>query len=71
VNAVAPGPILTDRLAALEERGWQQVASAVPMGRLGRPQEVAATVAWLLSDHASFISGETIRIDGGRLAAGA
>ena len=71
VNAVAPGPILTDRLAALEERGRQQVASAVPMGRLGRPEEVAATVAWLLSDHASFISGETIRIDGGRLAAGA
>jgi NAD(P)-dependent dehydrogenase (short-subunit alcohol dehydrogenase family) len=71
VNAVAPGPILTDRLAALEERGRQQVASAVPMGRLGRPQEVAATVAWLLSDHASFISGETISIDGGRLAAGA
>jgi NAD(P)-dependent dehydrogenase (short-subunit alcohol dehydrogenase family) len=71
VNAVAPGPILTDRLAVLEERGRQQVASAVPMGRLGRPGEVAATVAWLLSDHASFISGETIRIDGGRLAAGA
>jgi NAD(P)-dependent dehydrogenase (short-subunit alcohol dehydrogenase family) len=71
VNAVAPGPILTDRLAALEERGRQQVASAVPMGRLGRPEEVAATVAWLLSDHASFISGETISIDGGRLAAGA
>jgi NAD(P)-dependent dehydrogenase (short-subunit alcohol dehydrogenase family) len=71
VNAVAPGPILTDRLAALEERGRQQVASAVPMGRLGRPQEVAAIVAWLLSDRASFISGETISIDGGRLAAGA
>ena len=71
VNAVAPGPILTDRLAALEERGRQQVASAVPMGRLGRPEEVAATVAWLLSDHASFISGETIRTDAGRLAAGA
>ncbi len=47
------------------------VVQAVPMRRLGRPEEVAATVVWLCSDQASFITGATIPIDGGRLAGGA
>ncbi|MFY9616291.1 MAG: SDR family NAD(P)-dependent oxidoreductase [Candidatus Dormiibacterota bacterium] len=68
VNAVAPGPILTDRLAALTDEQRVPVAAAVPMGRLGNPEEVAATVVWLSSDSASFITGATIPIDGGRLA---
>jgi NAD(P)-dependent dehydrogenase (short-subunit alcohol dehydrogenase family) len=71
VNAVAPGPILTDRLAALPEERREPVVRAVPMHRIGRPEEVAATVAWLCSDQASFITGATIAIDGGRLSSGA
>jgi NAD(P)-dependent dehydrogenase (short-subunit alcohol dehydrogenase family) len=43
----------------------------VPLHRLGRTEEVAATVVWLCSDEASFITGATIPIDGGRLAGGA
>ena len=43
----------------------------VPMQRVGRPEEVGATVVWLCSDQASFITGATIPIDGGKLAAGA
>jgi NAD(P)-dependent dehydrogenase (short-subunit alcohol dehydrogenase family) len=66
VNAIAPGPILTDRLKQLKNR--DQVALAVPMRRIGEPGEVAYTAAWLCSEQASFITGATIPVDGGRLA---
>lgn len=68
VNAIAPGPILTGRLRALDDERRAQVAGAVPMARLGLPAEVAATAAWLCSDQAAFITGATLPIDGGRLA---
>ena len=68
VNVVAPGPILTERLAALTDEQRAPVADAVPMGRVGAPAEVAATVVWLASDQASFVTGATIPVDGGRLA---
>src|SRR5947208_1286613 len=66
INAIAPGPILTDRLKQLKNR--DQVALAVPMRRTGEPEEVAYIAAWLCSEQASFITGATIPIDGGRLA---
>ena len=68
VNAIAPGPILTERLSSLTEEARTPVARAVPMGHLGQPEEVAALAVWLCSDQASFITGATIPIDGGRLA---
>lgn len=68
VNAIAPGPILTERLLALSEDARTPVVRAVPIGRLGLPEEVAALAVWLCSDHAGFITGATIPIDGGRLA---
>jgi NAD(P)-dependent dehydrogenase (short-subunit alcohol dehydrogenase family) len=68
VNVVAPGPILTDRLSSIPEAMRENVARGVPMRRIGQPDEVAATVAWLCSDDASFITGAVITIDGGRLA---
>src|SRR5262249_31475520 len=71
VNAVAPGPILTHRLMQLTDGAREQFATPVPMHRLGRPEEVAATVVWLCSDQAAFITGATITVDGGRLAASA
>ena len=65
VNAVAPGPILTPMLL----RDWKgqvdKAASIVPMGRVGRAEEVADAVVWLCSDQASFITGVILPIDGG------
>lgn len=71
INAIAPGPIASERLAGLSDEQRSPVARAVPLRRVGRPQEVAAAVVWLCSDQASFITGATIAVDGGRLASGA
>ncbi|MCW2969419.1 MAG: family NAD(P)-dependent oxidoreductase [Solirubrobacterales bacterium] len=68
VNAVAPGPILTEQLERAGASARQAAAQAMPMKRVGRPEEVAATVTWLCGDGASFITGATIPIDGGKLA---
>ena len=71
VNAITPGPILTERLAGLEESDRERIAAYVPMGRIGTAEEVAATASWLLSDQSSFITGSVLGVDGGRLASGA
>ncbi len=71
VNAVAPGPIMSERIASLSERAREPIVRAVPLSRIGWPEEVAYTAAWLCSDYASFITGATISIDGGRMAGGA
>jgi NAD(P)-dependent dehydrogenase (short-subunit alcohol dehydrogenase family) len=68
VNALAPGPTLNDRLAALPEEGRARVAAAVPMRRLGTPEEIGAAAVWLCSDQSAFITGVTVPVDGGRLA---
>jgi 2-hydroxycyclohexanecarboxyl-CoA dehydrogenase len=68
VNAIAPGPIDTPLLNALRERGGQIVAAmtaATELRRLGRPEEVAAAVAFLASEEASYITGETLGVSGG------
>jgi NAD(P)-dependent dehydrogenase (short-subunit alcohol dehydrogenase family) len=70
VNAVAPGPIASKRLALTDEQR-EQMVSAIPLRRVGLPEEIAAAVVWLCSDQASFITGATIPIDGGKLSAGA
>jgi len=68
VNVVAPGAILTHHLERAGMEAQRQAAAAMPMRRIGRAGEVAATVLWLCSDQASFITGATIPIDGGQLA---
>ena len=68
VNAIAPGPILTDNLRRAGPDAQQVVASTVPVGRVGRPEEVAAAAVWLCSDAAAFVTGTTLVVDGGLTA---
>jgi NAD(P)-dependent dehydrogenase (short-subunit alcohol dehydrogenase family) len=68
VNAIAPGPILTDNLHRAGPAAQQAAAAAMPMRRIGQPTEVAAAAVWLCSDDAAFITGTTLVIDGGKLA---
>ncbi|MEV0591990.1 SDR family NAD(P)-dependent oxidoreductase [Nonomuraea cavernae] len=65
VNAVAPGYIETGMLATLDDRARAATVAATPLGRLGSSEDVAATVAFLLSGHAGFITGQVIGVDGG------
>jgi NAD(P)-dependent dehydrogenase (short-subunit alcohol dehydrogenase family) len=71
VNAVCPGAIDTPMMDETFERfpGFREsLIGFVPMGRMGRPDEVAAAIAWLSSDAASFVTGESLAIEGGLLA---
>lgn len=65
VNAVAPGFITTDMTEALPEEVKEGMLRMIPLKRLGEPEHVAKTVAFLLSDDANYITGQTIHIDGG------
>ena len=65
VNAVAPGFIETDMTEALGDAVTERAAEQISLGRLGRPEEVASVVGYLASDDASYITGQTIVVDGG------
>jgi 3-oxoacyl-[acyl-carrier protein] reductase len=71
VNNVAPGMILTDRLKHTlpkdtdQEQAMKDRAKNIPLGRIGKPEELAAVVAFLASDQAAYVSGTTIQVDGG------
>ncbi len=68
VNAVAPGPVDTPMLADVPDRVREQWLAAIPLGRLARPEEVAAVIGFLASDDASYVTGHVIAVDGGATA---
>ena len=65
VNAVAPGYIDTDMTSRLDDTIKEQMLSAIPLGRFGKPEDVAEVVKFLASDAAAYITGQTIQVDGG------
>lgn len=67
VNAVAPATVITPTFSTFHN--IEQRIQAVPMKRVGKPEELAATVAFLASQHAGFITGETVQLDGGQTLA--
>ena len=69
VNAIGPGSINTEMLATVmdDPEARKRILSRTPLGRIGEPSEVAAIAAFLVSDEASYITGQTIYADGGRL----
>ena len=65
VNCIAPGFIPTDLTSILEEDRKNWIIENTPLGRMGKPEEIAHAVTFLASDRAAFITGETLRVDGG------
>lgn len=68
VNIVSPGAIKTDLLATVPDDQMQQIETAIPIKRAGKPEEIADAVVWLCSDSASFVTGHNLLIDGGYTA---
>ncbi len=72
VNVVAPGYIATpmmNRFTGGTAEGWGMVVSEEPIGRAGKPEEIADAVIWLCSDAASFVVGHALVVDGGQTVA--
>jgi 3-oxoacyl-[acyl-carrier protein] reductase len=65
VNAITPGFIDTDMTGALTDDQKAAINSAIPLGRTGKPEEIAAAVVYLASDEAAYITGQALRVNGG------
>jgi 3-oxoacyl-[acyl-carrier protein] reductase len=65
VNCVAPGPVMTRMLAGVPEAIREKIVAKVPVGRIARPEEIAAVHAFLASEDAAFITGQVLFVDGG------
>ena len=65
VNAIAPGYIGTDMVMAIKQEVRDSIVATIPMGRLGKPEEIGALCAYLASDLAGYMTGATLNINGG------
>ncbi len=66
-NAVAPGFVATDILQSMPEKVIEAMKARIPLGRVGQPQDIANAYVWLASDGASWVTGQTLRVDGGQV----
>jgi acetoacetyl-CoA reductase len=66
VNAVAPGYVETDMVRAVPEEVLKKIIKTIPVGRLGKPEDIARAVLFLVADDADFITGSTLSINGGQ-----
>ena len=69
VNAIAPGYTATEMVAAMSQDVLTRIEAQIPVGRLGRPDEIARVVEFLVADDAAFITGATVSINGGQYMA--
>ena len=65
VNGIAPGVIETPMVREIKQERGEDMVKEIPLGRLGRAEEVAGVVLFLLGPHASYITGQIINVDGG------
>ena len=65
VNTISPGYVATDMVMAIRKEVREQIVAQIPMGRLARPEEIAAVVAFLVSEEAGYITGANISVNGG------
>jgi 3-oxoacyl-[acyl-carrier protein] reductase len=65
VNAIAPGFVATEMVMKMPEKVLDDMKAKIPLGRLGRPEDIANTLVWLASDEAAYVHGATISVDGG------
>lgn len=70
VNTVAPGYVDTDMVAGVPEEALNQIVAQIPVGRLGKPEEIARCVTFLASEDAGFITGSTVTVNGGHYILG-
>jgi 3-oxoacyl-[acyl-carrier protein] reductase len=65
VNAVSPGYIATEMFDDIDAQGLEEALKIIPMRRYGKPEEIAAAMAFLASDDAAYITGQVLRVNGG------
>jgi 3-oxoacyl-[acyl-carrier protein] reductase len=65
VNVVAPGLVETDMVLSMPEKAREELASHIPLGRLGTPEEIAGAVMYLLGDAGGYVTGSVLNVSGG------